>query len=43
MTTTNSMALSVWPNQSSASGTQQTLGRVCKPSASDADGVLDKG
>ena len=28
MTTTKSMAASVWPNQSSASGTQHTLGRV---------------
>ncbi len=35
MTTTNSMAPSVWPNHSSASGTQQTLGRVCRPSASE--------
>src|SRR6266513_4830659 len=32
ITTTKSMALSVWPNQSNASGTQQTLGNVCKPS-----------
>ena len=35
MTTTNSIALSVWPNHSSASGTQQTLGSVCSPSAID--------
>src|ERR1700751_6439041 len=32
--TTKSIAVSVCPNQSSASGTQQTLGSVCKPSAS---------
>ena len=31
MTTTNCIAISVWPNQSSASGTQQTLGNVCSP------------
>ncbi len=35
MTTTNSMAPSVCPNHSSASGTQHTLGRVCSPSASE--------
>src|SRR5205814_9450452 len=34
MITTNNIAPSVWPNHSSASGTQQTLGKVCKPSAS---------
>ena len=34
MTTTKSIAVSVCPNQSSASGTQQTLGSVCRPSAS---------
>src|SRR5439155_3349994 len=34
MITTNNIAPSVWPNQSNASGTQQTLGNVCKPSAS---------
>src|SRR5438477_12929344 len=34
MITTNNIAPSVCPNQSNASGTQQTLGRVCKPSAS---------
>ena len=34
MMTTNSIAPSVWPNQSSASGTQHTLGSVCSPSAS---------
>jgi hypothetical protein len=34
MMTTNSIAPSVWPNQISASGTQHTLGRVWKPSAS---------
>src|SRR2546430_8152582 len=32
--TTNNIAPSVWPNQSKASGTQQTLGNVCNPSAS---------
>ena len=42
MMTTNSIALSVWPNQSSASGTQHTLGSVCSPSASDADRVLEE-
>src|SRR5260370_19772207 len=31
--TTNSIAPSLWPNQSSANGIQQTLGRVCSPSA----------
>jgi hypothetical protein len=35
MMTTNNMAVSVWPNQMSASGTQQTLGSVWKPSASE--------
>jgi len=35
MTTTKSIAVSVWPNQINASGTQQTLGRVWQPSASD--------
>jgi len=34
ITVTNSIAPSVWPNQSSASGTQQTLGSVCMPRAS---------
>src|SRR5262245_51916849 len=34
MTTTNSIAISVCPNQSNASGTQHTLGSVCNPSAS---------
>src|SRR6266581_3942487 len=34
MITTNNIAPSVWPNQSNASGTQQTLGNVCKPRAS---------
>src|SRR3984893_10653034 len=34
MITTNNIAPSVCPNQSNASGTQQTLGNVCKPSAS---------
>src|SRR5436305_9910360 len=34
MITTNNIAPSVCPNQSNASGTQQTLGSVCKPSAS---------
>src|SRR5205823_8911192 len=34
MITTNNIAPSVCPNQSSASGTQQTLGSVCNPSAS---------
>src|SRR5205814_6639907 len=34
MITTNNIAPSVWPNQSNASGTQQTLGSVCKPRAS---------
>ena len=37
MTTTNSIALSVCPNQSSASGTQQTLGSVCKPEREHAE------
>ena len=30
MMSTKSIAVSVCPNQSSASGTQQTLGNVCK-------------
>jgi hypothetical protein len=34
MMTTKSIAASVCPNQRIASGTQQTLGSVCKPSAS---------
>src|SRR5436305_12339085 len=34
MITTNNIAPSVWPNQSNASGTQQTLGSVCNPRAS---------
>src|SRR5207302_2725630 len=34
MITTNNIAPSVCPNQSNASGTQQTLGSVCSPSAS---------
>src|SRR5256885_11554904 len=34
MITTNNIAPSVCPNQSNASGTQQTLGKVCNPSAS---------
>ena len=34
MITTNCIAVSVWPNQISASGTQQTLGSVCSPSPS---------
>src|SRR6202011_2050231 len=34
MITTNNIAPSVCPNQSSARGTQQTLGNVCNPSAS---------
>src|SRR5229473_1636749 len=34
MITTNNIAPSVCPNHSNASGTQQTLGSVCKPSAS---------
>ena len=34
MMTTNSIAFSVCPNHSSASGIQQTLGSVCSPSAS---------
>src|SRR5205809_6044620 len=34
ITTTNNMALSVWPNQSNANGTQYTLGSVWNPSAS---------
>ena len=33
ITTTNSIAVSVWPNQTKARGTQHTLGRVCSPSA----------
>src|SRR5213079_1782769 len=33
MTTTKSIALSVWPNQGKASGIQQTLGKVWSPSA----------
>jgi hypothetical protein len=35
ITTTNSIAPSVCPNQSSANGTQHTLGKVCSPSAKD--------
>jgi hypothetical protein len=35
MMTTKSIAISVCPNQSSARGIQQTLGSVCKPSASN--------
>src|SRR5262245_63630654 len=34
MMTTKSIAASVCPNQRIASGSQQTLGSVCKPSAS---------
>src|SRR3954468_16283886 len=33
ITTTKSIALSVWPNQSKASGIQHTLGKVWRPSA----------
>ena len=42
MTTTNSIASSVWPNHSSASGTQHTLGSVCRPEREHADGVFDQ-
>src|SRR5689334_14492456 len=34
MMTMKNIAVSVWPNHSNASGAQQTLGRVCSPSAS---------
>ena len=40
MMTTNNIAVSVWPNHSSASGTQHTLGRVCKPERQHAQRVL---
>ncbi|MCY1245743.1 hypothetical protein D9M72_589120 [compost metagenome] len=35
MTTTKSIVLSVCPNQRTAKGTQHTLGKVCRPKASE--------
>src|SRR5208337_2828903 len=42
MMTTKSIAVSVCPNQSSASGTQQTLGSVCKPRREHTNCVFAK-